>query len=258
MNRTAIVPLILATAALTFSACGGESSDSDSGSNGDRSYSIVDTGQTSCFDVASSVPCPAAGASFYGQDAQFNGNQPSYTLSTDGVTVHDNVTGLIWQKSPDTNGDGTINAADKLTWTEAQARPAALNAVRCGGYSDWRLPTIKELYSLINFTGTDPSGATGDDTSGMTPFIDRAYFDFAYGDTDAGERIIDAQCASSTLYVSTVMLDEDLAISVTRSFGCCDNQGIGFKATLRSHGRSVVRSPSSCVLVGVTFEAACL
>jgi len=35
-----------------------------------------------------------------------------------------------------------------------------------------------------------------------SPFIDRDYFDFAYGDTDAGgERIIDSQMASSNLYV---------------------------------------------------------
>jgi hypothetical protein len=38
----------------------------------------------------------------------------------------------------------------------------------------------------------------------LVPFIDTDYFDFAYGDTGAGERIIDAQFASSTLYVSTV------------------------------------------------------
>jgi hypothetical protein len=37
----------------------------------------------------------------------------------------------------------------------------------------------------------------------LTPFIDTDYFDFAYGDTSANERIIDAQFASSTTYVST-------------------------------------------------------
>ncbi len=34
----------------------------------------------------------------------------------------------------------------------------------------------------------------------MTPFTDTAYFDFAYGDTNGGECIIDAQYASSNLY----------------------------------------------------------
>ncbi|MCK7477910.1 MAG: DUF1566 domain-containing protein [Candidatus Moduliflexus flocculans] len=38
------------------------------------------------------------------------GTSLRYTLSADGLTVHDNVTGLTWQKSPDTNGDGVINS----------------------------------------------------------------------------------------------------------------------------------------------------
>jgi hypothetical protein len=138
------------------------------------SYPIVDTDQTTCYDNSTEIACPAPGAAFYGQDAQFAGTPPSYTTS-DGLTVHDNVTGLTWQKSPDTNADGTIDSVDKMTWTQAQARPAALNASRYGGYNDWRLPTVKELYSLMNFTGTDVG--PGGDPAILVPFIDRAYFD---------------------------------------------------------------------------------
>jgi hypothetical protein len=165
------------------------------------------------------ISAPSIGQAFYGQDAQFSGTQPSYTLSDDGLTVHDNVTGLTWQKSPDTNGDGTIDSLDKMTLTQAQARPAVLNAVKYGDFSDWRLPTIKELYSLINFMGTDPSGATGNDTSGLTPFIDRTYFDFGYGDTARGDRIIDMQYASSTLYVSKTMLNSPTMFGVNFADG---------------------------------------
>ena len=80
------------------------------------------------------------------------------SISPNGKTVSDRVTGLTWQRSPDTNGDGAITTTDKLTWVQAQAHPAALNAAAFGGFDDWRLPTIHELYSLILFNGTDPSG----------------------------------------------------------------------------------------------------
>jgi hypothetical protein len=109
----------------------------------------------------------------------------------------DNVTGLMWQQSPDTDGDGNIDAADKLSYDAAVAVAGTLNL---GSYTDWRLPTIKELYSLIDFSGRNPSGYEGTDTTGLIPFIDTDYFDFAYGDTAAGERIIDAQYASCNLY----------------------------------------------------------
>jgi PKD repeat protein len=172
-------------------------------------YVVVDTGQTRCYNNTTEITTPSAGQPFYGQDAQCSGIQPSYGLSGDGLAVYDNRTGLTWQRSPDNTGDGNITASDKLTWTRAQARPATLNAAHFGGFSDWHLPSIKELYSLIDFRGADPSGLSGSDTSGLTPFIDTTYFKFAYGDTSAGERIIDSQYASSTLYVSTAF-EQDL------------------------------------------------
>jgi hypothetical protein len=168
---------------------------------GASTHPIVDTNQTKCYDNVYEITPPAAGQSFYGQDAQYQGNQPSYTLSNDGLTVYDHNTGLTWQHSPDLNNDGAINVDDKLTYEEAVARPADLNAMNYGGYSDWRLPTIKELYSLIEFSGIDTLPAATD-TSGLTPFIDTNYFDFAYGDLSAGERVIDSQYASATMYVA--------------------------------------------------------
>lgn len=166
------------------------------------SYPVVDTAQDACFDIASEIAAPQEGDPFYGQDAQYTGHAPSYTLSQDGLTVHDNITGLTWMHSPDTDGDGQILAADKMTWSEMLVYPAALNASKFGGFDDWRLPTIKELYSLIDFRGTDPSGMPGNDTSALTPFVNRDYFVFDYGDTAAGERIIDSQYGSSTMYVN--------------------------------------------------------
>ena len=206
-------------------------------------YVIVDTAQTVCYNNSTSISAPGAGQPFYGQDAQCSGAQPSYTLSGDGLTVNDNQTGLTWQRTPDTTGDGFITASDKLTWTQAQARPATLNAAHYGGFSDWRLPTIKELYSLILFNGTDPSGLAGSDTSSLTPFINTNYFKFAYGDTSAGERIIDSQYASSTLYVSTV--DGALLFGVNFADGRIKGYGLTINGSDKTFFVQCVRGNTS-------------
>lgn len=169
-----------------------------------KSYTIVDTGQNVCYNAAgTAITCPAKGSVFYGQDTQYTGNTPSYTNNSNG-TITDNITGLIWQQTADSNSDGTINSSDKLTYTAAGTYCENLVL---GGQTDWQLPSIKQLYSLIKFNGTDPSGYTGTNTSGLIPFIDTTYFKFAYGDTSAGERIIDSQYASSNLYVSNTAGD---------------------------------------------------
>ncbi len=184
-------------------------------------YPIVDTGQVACYnDAGTEITCPAEGEAFYGQDAQYTGNTPGYTDNSDG-TVTDNVTGLVWQQSPDTAGDGDIDASDKLSYTAAISYCANLSLA---GHDDWQLPTIKQLYSLIDFSGVDPSGYEGTDTSGLIPFIDTDYFDFAYGDTDAGERIIDSQYASSNLYVGGGM--EQLLFGVNFADGRIKGYGL--------------------------------
>ncbi|MCX6969120.1 MAG: DUF1566 domain-containing protein [Verrucomicrobia bacterium] len=168
---------------------------------GDVSYPVVGTGQSKCYDDQSEIPPPQPGQPFFGQDAQQHSPQASYALGADGRTVQDKITGLTWQRSPDTNGDGKLDRSDKLTLAQAQALPAKLNAAKFGGFDDWRLPSIKELYSLFDARGTDPSGPSNADTSSLAPFIDTKFFQFAYGDTGKGERVIDSQYASSTKYV---------------------------------------------------------
>ncbi len=95
-------------------------------------YPVNDTRQEKCYNDNLNITCPVSGSEFYGQDAQYTGNVPDFTNNGDG-TVSDNNTGLIWQKSPDTDGDGDIDAADKLTWIQIQAYSAALNAQNFGG-----------------------------------------------------------------------------------------------------------------------------
>lgn len=199
---------------------GASDSSSDTGTAVESGYAIVDTAQVNCYDDSgSATDCPAAGEAFYGQDAQVAGNSPSYTDNGDG-TVTDNVTGLVWQQSPDTDGDGDVDVSDKLSYDAAKTYCENLVS---GGASDWQLPTIKQLYSLIDFTGRDPSGYEGTDTSSLVPFIDTSYFDFSYGDTDEGERIIDSQYLSSTFYVgsssSTLVFGVNFADGRIKGYG---------------------------------------
>ncbi|MCX7046922.1 MAG: DUF1566 domain-containing protein [Candidatus Sumerlaeota bacterium] len=163
-------------------------------------FCIVDTGQTKCYDNQSEIAAPKPGQTFYGQDAQFSGTQTSYTLSADEKTVLDNNTGMTWMRSPNLTNTPPVRG-DKMTYPAAQAWVATVNAARYGGYSDWRLPTIKELYSLFDCRGTDPSSFRGTDTSVLTPFIDPKFFNFSWGNTSLGERIIDQQYASNTSFV---------------------------------------------------------
>ena len=184
------------------------------------SYVIVDTGQVKCYDNRGEIACPQPGGAFYGQDAKYQGNQPAYQDNGDG-TVTDLNTGLMWQQDP----------GDKATYYEAVANASSLNLA---GYDDWRLPTIKELYSLIVFSGTDPSGAG---STNPVPFIDTDYFVFEYGDTSAGERIIDSQFVSSTKYVSTTMGgDETVFGELCRR----PHQGLPHKTDAESAGREVI------------------
>jgi len=208
---------------------GFDGTDLDDATGPGGGYPIVDTGQTTCYNNSASISAPAPGAAFYGQDAQFDGNQFSYTVGGDGLTVQDDVTGLMWQRSADREGDGDIDAADKLTAAQAQSYPDTLNAAGFAGYTDWRLPSIKELYSLIDFRGRDPSGYSGTDTSGLTPFIDDTVFGYGFGDTSAGERVIDSQWATTTYYVDET--DGELLFGVNfadgriKGYGTSNPQG---------------------------------
>jgi hypothetical protein len=95
--------------------------------------------------------------------------------------VKDNVTGLIWENKTD---DGTIHDKDNsYTWydsnpatnggyagapgdgTDTEDFISALNSAHFGGYSDWRLPTVKELSTIVNYSIPYPG-----------PTIDTGYF----------------------------------------------------------------------------------
>jgi hypothetical protein len=102
---------------------------------------VPDTHQGSCFDTRSKIACPKPGEAFFGQDANYEGPTPSYTDNGDG-TVNDDITGLQWQKA---------HNATRLGYYDAKSVCANLTL---GGHGDWRLPNIKELFSLADFRGS--------------------------------------------------------------------------------------------------------
>jgi hypothetical protein len=66
-------------------------------------------------------------------------------------TVTDTSTGLMWQKDTARDGQGNYYP---VIWEEALAY---CESRTIGGHTDWRLPTIKELRSLVDYTQYDPA-----------------------------------------------------------------------------------------------------
>ncbi|WP_068829413.1 Lcl C-terminal domain-containing protein [Pseudomonas sp. BMS12] len=113
---------------------------------------IPDTNQGSCFDADGVIPCPAPGQPWYGQDAQYAGAAPSYQDNGDG-TLSDRVTGLMWQQG---------HNEQRLDWYAARQDCADL---RLGGHADWRLPSIRELFSISDFRGA----------AGQRPYLNEVF-----------------------------------------------------------------------------------
>lgn len=206
MNRArALVALAFLAAASTAVAAG-------------LSYPIVDTGQHRIYsDAGQLFNVPAPGDAYYGQDGRYAGNQPHYRDNGDG-TVTDRVTGLMWQKNVDYD--------HPMTYEEAKV---AVKKFDLGGHHDWRIPTVKQLYSLIDFRGHMMQGR------GAVPFIDTRVFNFQYGQISRGERKIDTQIMSSTLYVGTTMHGSPTQFGV--NFG--DGRIKGYPLDRRPDGRVV-------------------
>ncbi|MDK2956428.1 MAG: hypothetical protein PWQ57_1924 [Desulfovibrionales bacterium] len=105
---------------------------------------LPDSGQTMCYDASgATIACSGSG-----QDGQYNGSQPRFELYEDnsnGNITLDLNTNLMWQYG--SSGQyGTVQDAKDYC-----------SALAIGGYTDWRLPSIAELLTTVNYNATDGS-----------------------------------------------------------------------------------------------------
>ncbi len=106
---------------------------------------VFETGQGECYDARGElVDCEGTG-----QDGEFqrglSWQEPRFRDRFDG-TVVDTLTGLMWTKDANVRG-GT------MAWAAACEYVADMNAGRYPnrGYTDWRLPNLVELRSLLDY-----------------------------------------------------------------------------------------------------------
>ncbi len=121
---------------------------------------IVTTGQSNTYDQDGNIISVSQGEALYGQDGNYNSLAFSFTVNEDGTTTDHN-TGLMWE---------TIPMGGKMSWEEAIAY---CNELELGGYSDWRIPTVEELFSISDF-------------SQGWPYLDTDYFQF----DDSGDSLM--------------------------------------------------------------------
>lgn len=132
-----------------------------------------------------------------------------FDIQAGGIAV-DLRTGLVWMRcpvgyvlddrqSPDDFGDDRCAAtgdATHMNWQSAMEAAAALNAAGgFAGYSDWRLPNVKELVSIVERKCMQPAWNTAvfpdthfarTWTSTTHERLDEAdYVEFEYGNNDA-------------------------------------------------------------------------
>jgi len=182
-----------------------------------QNYPIVGTGQAKCYDNYNEIAPPKPSQPFHGQDAQHPGLPALYRDNGDG-TISDLNTGLMWVKA----------RGAKLSWDAAVTGAAAC---RAGQHNDWRTPSIKELYSLINFTGGFHLRAAD-----SQPYLDPKYFEFKYGAESKSERGIDCQDWSATEYTGTTMNGNPTVFGVNFA----DGRIKGYPKTMRRReGNSV-------------------
>lgn len=155
------------------------------------------TGQESCWDYWGS-PIDCAGT---GHDGDIRAGAPLDYTDT-GLTIIDNNTQLEWQKQDDNGGfcggyPGTLSKDCNHNWLGAFWHVATLNANNHAGYSDWRVPNVKELHSIVNYEN-------------FFPAVSEAFHDTeGEGQCTAGCTVETCSCTAGWYYWSSTSLNVD-------------------------------------------------
>ena len=158
------------------------------GAYSSTSAPVAKTGQTLCYDVGG-YPTSCSGTP--GQDGNklkgVTWPDPRFTENFNG-TVTDNLTGLIWLQKADYNS--TTSTTGTADWANALSFCNALENGQCGlsdgsSAGDWRLPNVKELQSLIDFSQYNPALPSGHPFTGV-PTSGAVYWSSTTGANNTG------------------------------------------------------------------------
>ena len=132
-----------------------------------------DTGQTKCYDSAgTTINCSGTG-----QDGELIAGATwpvsRFTVNAD-HSVSDTMTNLTWVQDGNLPGPAACVPTVAKNWLATQSYINCLNTNYYLGKSDWRMPNINELRSLINYGMTKQS--SGLNSSGFTGIKDLDYW----------------------------------------------------------------------------------